>query len=521
VSAVIERSNLGRFLARPATAKSVALDAALVAGLTLLAVLIRLGAQHGILLYPDSYQFLLVIRGLAEGLPLDAAMGVGGDAWSAPFYRLGYPVLAFPLYPVLGDAEAAGRALSFAAGIATIPMVYLLARLAIGSRAAAIGAGLLLSVSFSLATWSKFVMPESTAVFLLTLSMLLAFLAGRGGARTLGAAAALASAVLILVRFEMILVVPSLLAFIALGARQGRGNLLPIARVYLASLAGLVVAFALGLWWAFGDVVSALSLDPVGFLHAHFVESTTDAHQEALALSGLRDFLDRDPLLVLTGGVGLALVLRWRREHRWALWLQVLPLFLLYVLRNDMRYFSLLAPALAYAGGLAFAEAWGALSRLATSQRTAPALAVSTAASLGLVALVSWQMDLTNDTWHPSQNYEYAAATEVDKRLADLDLSERPTLCAYYAEVYYYVTELPTRRANVDALAACLDNDGHAEPVLLIVDAPLRMLARDGVAGLEEAARPVAVLGVNPSAPFLHGRYSYVDTELIRGYLLR
>jgi hypothetical protein len=492
----------------------------LVVGLTLLAVLIRLSAQGGILLYPDSYQFLLVIRGLAEGIPLDAAMGAGGDAWSAPFYRLGYPILAFPLHLVLGDAEAAAQGLSLAAGTATIPVVYLLARLALGSRPAAIGAGLVAALSFSLATWSNFVMPEATAVFLLTLSMLLAYLAGRGG-RAMAAAAALTTALLILVRFEMMLTVPSLLAFIALGARQAWGNPVPLVRLYLASLAGLIVAFALALWWAFGDVMSGFSLNPISFLEAHFVESTADAHQGTSALSGLRGFLDRDPLLILAGSVGLALALRRRREQRWALWLQVLPLLLFYVLRNDMRYFALLTPALAYAGGLAFSEAWAALSRFASSQRAAPALAASAATSLAMVALLFWQTDLTNDTWHASQNYEYAAATEVDKRLADLSLPEQPILCACYAEAYYYVTELPTRRADVDAPAACLDTDGQGGPVILIVDAPLRMSGRDGIDGLEEAAGPVTVLEVNPSAPFLYGRYSYVDTELIRGYLLR
>jgi hypothetical protein len=520
VSAAIERLNLRRFLGRPATAKPVALEAALVVGLTLLAVLIRLSAQDGILLYPDSYQFLLVIRGLAEGIPLDAAMGAGGDAWSIPFYRLGYPILASPLHLVLADAEAAARALSFVAGTATVPVAYLLARLALRSRAAAVGAGLVMALSFSLATWSNFVMPEATAVLLLVLSMLLAYLAGRGG-RAMTAAAALTTALLILVRFEMVLAVPSLLAFIALGARQGRGNFLPLVRVYLASLAGLMFAFALALRWAFGDLMSGLSLNPVSLFEAHFVESTTAAHQGAPALSGLRDFLERDPLLILAGGMGLALTLRLRREQRWVLWLQLLPLLPLYVLRNDMRYFVLLTPALAYAGGLAFGEAWAALSRFATSQRAAPALAVSAATSLALLALVFWQTDLTNDTWHASQNYEYAAASEVDKRLAALDLSEQPILCAYYAEAYYYVTELPTRRADIDAPTACLDSDGQGGPALLIVDAPLRMSAGDGIDSLEGAAKLVAVLEVNPSAPFLYGHYSYVDTELIRGYLLR
>jgi len=49
----------------------------------------------------------------------------------------------------------------------------------------------------------------------------------------------------------------------------------------------------------------------------------------------------------------------------------------------------------------------------------------------------------------------------------------------------------------------------------------LRMSARDGIEGLEGVAGPLMVLEVSPAAPFLYGRYSYVDTELIRGYLLR
>ncbi len=492
-----------------------------MAGLTLLAVLIRLGAQDGILLYPDSYQFLLVIRGLAEGIPLDAAMGAGGDAWSAPFYRLGYPILAFPLHLVLGDAEASAGALSFAAGTATVPVAYLLGRLALGGRAAATGAGLVASLSFSLATWSNFVMSEATAVFLLTLAMLLAYLAGRSGSRAVAAGAALSTALLVLVRSEMMLTVPSLLALVVIGAGQAQANVLPLMRTYLASLAGLIVAFALAVWWAFGDVVSALDLNPVSLLHAHVAEPVSDAHQGAPALSGLRDFLDRDPLLVLAGSMGLVLSLRWRRGQQWALWLQVLPLFLLYALRNDMRYFVLLTPALIYASGLAFGEAWAALSRFATGQRTAPALTVSASASLALVALLFWQSDLTNDVWHAGQSYEYSTAKALDERLGELGLPQQHTICAYYAEAYYYVTELPTRRADIDALATCLDTDDQGGPVLLIVDAPLRMLARDGIEGLQGADKPATVLEVNPSAPFLYGRHSYVDTELIRGYLLR
>jgi hypothetical protein len=509
-----------RALATSAIASVAVVDLAMAAALALLGAVARLSAQDGIPLNPDSYQFLLVIKGLSHGLPLDASLGVGGDAWSIPFYRIGYPFLAFPIYLLTRDPEAAAKALSFAAGTATVPAVYFLALLALRSRAAAIGAGLTLALSFSAAAWSNFVMPEATAAFVLTLAMLLAYLAGCNRSRAVVVVAALSAAILVLVRFDLILTIPSLVAFMALGARSRQSSPGPIIKTYLVSMAGLLAVFGLTLCWAAGNVMSGFSFNPAQFLSDHFVDPTAAAHEGALVFAGLHDFLNREPLLVVGGGAGLLLATRWRPEYRWALWLQVAPLLVVYLPRNDMRYFALLVPALAFGTGLLSREAWEFLSRFVARQRALPALLLATASSVALLGLVLWQVDLTNDTWHASRSYEYTAATMVEQRLADSNLSGQTTLCAHYAEAYYYVTELPTRRADIDALAACLDTDGHSGPVLLIVDAPLRMSARDGIDGLEEAAGPV-VLEVSPSAPFLHGHRSYLDTELIRGYLLR
>ena len=113
------------------------------------------------------------------------------------------------------------------------------------------------------------------------------------------------------------------------------------------------------------------------------------------------------------------------------------------------------------------------------------------------------------------------AATGVEQRLVDSNLSGQTTLCAHYAEAYHFVTELPTRRANGDDPSACLHRNGAGRQVVLIVDAPLRLLVREHTDGLYSIEGSEMLLEVSPTAPFLYGRHSYVDTEPIRGYLLR
>ena len=49
----------------------------------------------------------------------------------------------------------------------------------------------------------------------------------------------------------------------------------------------------------------------------------------------------------------------------------------------------------------------------------------------------------------------------------------------------------------------------------------LRLLANDHTDGLDIVEGSEMLLEVSPTAPFLYGRHSYVDTEPIRGYLLR
>jgi hypothetical protein len=181
----------------------------------------------------------------------------------------------------------------------------------------------------------------------------------------------------------------------------------------------------------------------------------------------------------------------------------------------------LLVPGLAFGTGLVFCEAWEFLSRFVARQRALPALALSTASSVALLGLVLWQVDLTNDTWHASRSYEYTAATRVEQRLVDSNLSGQTTLCAHYAEAYHFVTELPTRRANGDDPSACLHRNGDSRQVVLIVDAPLRLLVKEHSDGLDNIEGSEMLLEVSPTAPFLYGRHSYVDTEPIRGYLLR
>jgi len=307
----------------------------------------------------------------------------------------------------------------------------------------------------------------------------------------------------------------------AIGARHRQRSLAVLAKTYVASVAGFLFAFVLALWLAAGDVMSGFDLNLAHLFNDHFVDSTTAAHENALVFAGLHDFLNQEPLLVIGGAAGLLLTARWRPEYRWALWLQVVPLLIVYLPRNDMRYFSLLTPALAFGTGLIFHEVWETFSRLVASQRAAPALAISGACSVALLALALWQADLTNNTWHASNSYEYTAASEVDERLIDAGLSRQAALCVYYAEAYHFVTDMPTRRPNADGVSACLDGSSDNPQVVLIVDAPLRLLLGSSGQGMNGIEASKELLEVPPSAPFLYDRHAYLDTEPIRGYVLR
>jgi hypothetical protein len=202
------------------------------------------------------------------------------------------------------------------------------------------------------------------------------------------------------------------------------------------------------------------------------------------------------------------------------LWLQVIALLMVYLPRNDMRYFALLTPALALSVGLFSREAWVTFSRFVAGQRVAPALAASGVCSVALLGLALWQTDLTDDTWHAAKSYEYTAAAEVDERLTDSGLSAQTTLCAYYAEAYYFVSGLPTRRPSENDPSACLDGESDTRQVVLIVDAPLRLLNATSNEPLSIDGSE-ALLEVAPTAPFLFDRHAYLDTEPIRGYVLR
>lgn len=102
------------------------------AGLLGVAAATRLAAQEGIPFYPDSYQFMLLARQLTVSLPVQASLGMGGDAWGIPFHRVGY---------------------GFVAGMGTVAAMYFVAGLAFRSWWAGFLAGAVTAVSFHCPTW--------------------------------------------------------------------------------------------------------------------------------------------------------------------------------------------------------------------------------------------------------------------------------------------------------------------------------------------------------------------------------
>jgi hypothetical protein len=136
--------------------------AMLVAGV----VALRASNVHEGLLYPDGYQYLLMARGIADGLEPVTSLGPGGDVFAPnadaavkPFF----PALV-ALASALGvSALEAARAVTFLAGVA-VPMLTALLALRLGAgRVGAAVAALVCAVSPTLVYWSGYAGPDPVA----------------------------------------------------------------------------------------------------------------------------------------------------------------------------------------------------------------------------------------------------------------------------------------------------------------------------------------------------------------------
>ena len=478
------------------------LDASLAAGVTLVAILVRLLAQDGIHLYPDSYQFMLFAQGLSDSIPVSSAMGEAGGSWAIPFYKLGYPLLTWPFSALWHDPFAPGLVVSFVAGTAVVPVVYFLALAGLRSRLGAAGAAFAVTVSFSAVAWSRFAMSESLAIFWIASTLLLSVLAGQTRSRLLAILTALCASVMILMRLELVLLLPTVVLLVHWqhGATHDWG----FEKRYLV-VPGLIafLVFSVASGWLAQDVAEGFSLNPGYLLSKAFSGPVVDDVGVSPAPgTGVATFLTHEPFLVLLAGLGLAIGAKRRDESLWPLWPGLILLIAVEAPRDDVRFLTTLVPLLAFAAGYGFEVLWGWIRIHLRQLRPNQALALSAAVSLGIVLLSVAQVSETESRWHPEQGYEYELARGIEKQVKVHGLRD-VVICTFSPEAVHLISGLPARRLSSPHLDNCAAHPSPHE-ILVIVDEAVRRNFGDSFEQEIQSAG-TRLFEIPVEAPYLQG----------------
>ncbi len=118
--------------------------------------------------YPDAYQNLLVAKNILENRNVMGTLGIGGILypsqlmWTRPIYAL--LILIASIF--VKDFSSAAQYASFFAGVATIPLSYLLIKIIYKSVSAALFGAFLCAISFNHTVWSSFIMSDTTGIAL-------------------------------------------------------------------------------------------------------------------------------------------------------------------------------------------------------------------------------------------------------------------------------------------------------------------------------------------------------------------
>lgn len=362
----------------------------LLFGVTLLARLVVFPVATEANLTPDGARFFNIARCIERGQGFSTPEA--WPAWTRPdalpmpetFKEPGYPYAIAALKPVAGSFYAAGRAVSFAAGLVIPLLVFGLALRTGAGGATALAAGLLVAASPLMNVLASVVMAE--ALFVAALSAAFWVAAGRGGnARPAALRAMLAGALFgaaFLVRAQALIALPAFLLLCAGGLPRRevltRGVLALLAAQLVAApllvrnvlLSGAPLysdAAAFGVW---------PYVDPIGFSSS--LERPPAALPFALAHPGavlgqmvesarvfVRWTFPRDVLPGLLWwipcAVGAGAALRARRAGagpRWGFiaWLFALTLPFLFAVYWAPRYFAMLVPAFALLAALGLAS---------------------------------------------------------------------------------------------------------------------------------------------------------------------
>lgn len=148
--------------------------------LILLGAILRLRNSSPFLLYPDSYQNLIVAHSLQQYHSVVGFLGRSGMVYPDFFMwtRPGYPFLILLANMVTNNTQAAAQGVAFAAGVLAIPAAYFFirgyGRIVSGDNSeigkyAGLARALLMALSYNATVWSGFIMTETVGNLLMLL----------------------------------------------------------------------------------------------------------------------------------------------------------------------------------------------------------------------------------------------------------------------------------------------------------------------------------------------------------------
>jgi 4-amino-4-deoxy-L-arabinose transferase-like glycosyltransferase len=496
---------------------------AILAVATILGLLLQLHALSSYLIYPDSYQNLVVADNLRHSGQLTAQLGRGGMvypqffAWTHPLY----PLLILLVGATGLSLITSAHLVAVAAGTATILAAYGLVASVLQSRRAGLAAAVLLAISYDRAIWGGFVLTEPLNLLMVTLALWQlwrrrqttstwlkpqdlfgrTFLSGDFLTGLLLAAA-------ILTRYENALIVLPALLWSSAPRPAGRRVAAIAATTAIFTLVPLAILHPWGgswsQWWAqtwpqlsgylplaVAAVSVALLITAASFSDLftrltwkRWAPRTTSAGLLLAAIIllihphaylGLWEFCTHDPLIAILALAGFITMLRHPRQQSaaaFALLTATLLAAVYYHTNPTMdRYLAHLLPLLIIPAAAALGAASTKLTTLPTTWR-GPATAV---AAIALILAASGQTAITYVGLHHRQQglwfepgYEAVAAQEVAQLASPSTIIVTAT-----PEPYRLYTTAAVQ--NVSASNPSLQITGRRSQTLLIVqDASLR-----------------------------------------------
>lgn len=443
-------------------------------------IIIRLSNLSPFLLYPDSYQNLIISENLTHYHSVVGYLGEQGTIYP-PFFmwaRFGYPLLIILLnFFKLSMTESASL-ISYSIGILTIPLVFLLTKKMTKDNLTPILTTGLIALSFNHIVWGGFILTETTGVFLLILIIYLLMRKSTGLTPVLLGSVFTAS---IVTRFEYLILLPIILLFLFMQKWQLKELGIFIGTFLLSSFLLFTTFFPtedlvnimLTQLSNIGLKISVFLLT-VGVIMTLYKKLSNDHKKTAkryflltffticlvLAilsfasllfpslssftkqLGGLLDFIRHDFLIIIAFLYGQYVIIRKKPEHSNLLFFTNISLFSLYIVYymiNPLmeRYMTHLIPFLLVVGVYGIIDLTHFLKDKKIKLKRKRIIATGAIVLLLLQGTISFQ---GIKAWAQGSYFETSYEMEAAKKAVTLAEGKKAILVTSFPEPYFLVT---------------------------------------------------------------------------------